>query len=95
MDVVAGSFIWDDKKDAENYLRHHIDFAAATKAFADPKRKVFADSRHSGKEERLFCIGSVNNKVLTVRFTYRGSKIRIIGAGFWRKGRRHYEKEDT
>ena len=29
-----------------------------------------------------------------VRFTYRGETIRIIGAGYWRKGRRLYEKEN-
>ena len=32
--------------------------------------------------------------VLTVRFTYRDSKIRIIGAGYWRKGKKIYEKEN-
>ena len=33
--------------------------------------------------------------MLTVRFTYRTSKIRIIGAGFWRKGKNIYEKENN
>ncbi|MDD5422490.1 MAG: BrnT family toxin, partial [Candidatus Omnitrophica bacterium] len=33
-----------------------------------------------------------NNKIVTVRFTRRGNKIRIIGAGYWRKGRKYYEK---
>lgn len=30
---------------------------------------------------------------MTVRFTYRQNRIRIIGAGYWRKGRDVYEKE--
>jgi predicted RNA binding protein YcfA (HicA-like mRNA interferase family) len=30
--------------------------------------------------------------ILTVRFTYRKNKIRIIGAGYWRKGKEIYEK---
>jgi hypothetical protein len=28
---------------------------------------------------------------MTVRFTYRGNTIRIIGAGYWRKGKKIYE----
>lgn len=40
---------------------------------------------------RLFCVGMVDGRVMTVRFTYREGRIRIIGAGYWRKGRRAYE----
>lgn len=69
-------------------------FVTASKAFKDPKRKIYIDSEHSKREERLFCIGKVEDKILTVRFTYRGGKIRIIGAGYWRKGERYYEKEE-
>jgi len=32
--------------------------------------------------------------VLTVRFTYRDGIIRIIGAGYWRKGKTVYEQEN-
>ena len=32
--------------------------------------------------------------ILTVRFTRRGEAIRIIGAGYWRKGKAIYEKEN-
>lgn len=32
--------------------------------------------------------------VLTVRFTYRQHRIRIIGAGYWRKGRAVYEAQN-
>jgi len=31
---------------------------------------------------------------MTVRFTYRESAIRIIGADYWRKGKRIYEREN-
>ena len=31
---------------------------------------------------------------MTLRFTYRESVIRIIGAGYWRKGKRIYEREN-
>jgi hypothetical protein len=32
---------------------------------------------------------------LTVRFTLRNGTIRVIGAGYWRKQRRLYEKAET
>jgi uncharacterized protein len=32
--------------------------------------------------------------ILTVRFTYQDEVIRIIGAGYWRKGKRIYEEEN-
>ncbi len=37
---------------------------------------------------------NINNDIITVRFTYRGKKIRIFGAGFWREGKKIYEKEN-
>ena len=86
------NFIWDPEKELANIEKHGVDFDAASKAFLDPNRKIFADSRHSKTEERLFCIGIVGDNILTVRFTYRGERIRIYGAGFWRKGREYYEK---
>ena len=45
-------------------------------------------------EERFYCFGEVDGGVLTVRFSYRASVIRIIGAGYWRKGRAIYEREN-
>ena len=89
------SFIWDREKEITNILKHGIDFITASKVFKDPKRKIFIDSKHSKTEERFFCIGKVEEKIITVRFTYHSGKIRIIGAGCWRKGERYYEKQDN
>ena len=38
--------------------------------------------------------GKVDDEIVTLRFTVRGNKIRIIGAGYWRKGKKIYEKEN-
>ena len=92
MEISAGSFVWDVKKELSNLRKHKVSFIEAARAFGDPKRKIFTDARHSEKEERYFCIGKVGDRVLTVRFTYRHGKIRIIGAGHWRKGVRYYEE---
>lgn len=89
----GNQYIWDLDKEIENTFKHGIDFIAASKAFKDPDRKIYIDVKHSGDEERFFCFGKVGNRVITVRFTYRKGKIRIIGAGYWRKGVRYYEKE--
>ena len=33
--------------------------------------------------------------ILTVRFTYRNQRIRIIGAGYWRRGKKIYEQTNS
>jgi hypothetical protein len=93
-DTEYKSFIWDTNRESINIYKHGIDFITASKAFKDPNRKIYVDSKHSLKEERLFCIGKVTKKIITVRFTYRDDKIRIFGAGYWRKGKVYYEKKD-
>lgn len=88
------SFEWDDRKDAKNQEKHGVPFALAQYAFADPSRVIAEDTAHSGSEKRYFCFGRVGSGVLTARFTYRASVIRIIGAGYWRKGKAIYEREN-
>ena len=87
-------FEWDPKKDRENQKAHGVPFELAQYAFADPNRVIAEDLAHSQKEKRYFCFGIVGEGVLTVRFTIRGSQSRIFGAGYWRKGKKIYEKEN-
>lgn len=87
------TFEWDDAKADANFSKHGVTFSAARGAFKDPRRLIFRDSIHSGTEERYYCIGVIEGGVATVRFTRRHERIRIIGAGFWRKGRRLYDQE--
>ncbi|OGP59755.1 MAG: hypothetical protein A2V67_03135 [Deltaproteobacteria bacterium RBG_13_61_14] len=88
-------FEWDEKKDAANRRKHGVAFALAQMAFLDPRRVIARDLKHSGAEPRYYCLGEVEGGILTVRFTYREDVIRIIGAGYWRKGREVYEKENS
>lgn len=88
------SFAWDPEKDSANQLKHGVSFAEAQFAFGDPHRVIVADEYHSEIEQRHFCLGKVGAAVITVRFTYRNQTIRIIGAGYWRKGRKIYEQEN-
>jgi hypothetical protein len=88
-------FQWDDKKDHENQLKHGISFYEAQDAFFDEHRIILPDERHSAPgEERYFCIGRAGNGIVTVRFTLRNNHIRIFGAGYWREGKKRYEKEN-
>ena len=90
----GADFEWDDKKDKENQLKHGVSFALAQIAFLDENRIILEDLDHSGKEVRYYCPGKVAGGIMTVRFTYRNERIRIIGAGYWRKGKKIYEKEN-
>lgn len=84
----------DPEKDTENQRKHGVSFYRAQYAFADQKRVIAKDLAHSQTEERFYCFGDVDGGVLTVRFTYRASVVRIIGAGYWRKGKAIYEREN-
>ena len=87
-------FEWDAKKDAENRLKHGVSFELAQYAFADPHHVVAQDLVHSKGEARFYCFGRVGEGILTVRFTYRVDVIRILGAGYWRKGKKAYETQN-
>lgn len=86
-------FEWDEQKNLINYEKHGIYLEEAQDAFFDPELLLFEDTAHSSEEPRQFCIGQVDGQIITIRFTLRGSTIRIIGAGFWRKGKKLYEKK--
>jgi uncharacterized protein len=87
-------FEWDDEKDRMNQAKHGVSFAVAQLAFLDEDRIILEDIEHSGAEERYYCLGRVAEGIMTVRFTYRRKRIRIIGAGYWRKGKNIYEREN-
>lgn len=88
------TFEWDEEKNHENLEKHGISFEEAQQAFFDRKRIILEDAKHSQSERRFFCIGLINDKIATVRFTPRMNVIRIFGAGYWREGRKLYERRE-
>jgi len=90
----TSDFEWDDAKDQSNQRKHDIPFSLAQFAFLDERRVILEDLDHSDGEKRYYCLGKVAGGIMTVRFTYRKTKIRIFGAGYWRKGKRIYEREN-
>ena len=86
-------FEWDDTKNRLNAEKHSVSFYEAQEAFFDERRLILEDVVHSSTEKRYFCIGkTANGSIATVRFAVRNSHIRIIGAGYWRKGKKLYDK---
>lgn len=88
------SFEWDTAKDRSNRAKHGAAFAQAQRAFFDPRRVIAEDLGHGGTEQRYFCFGWVDGGVMTVRFTWRNDRIRIFGAGYWRKGKKIYDRQN-
>jgi uncharacterized DUF497 family protein len=87
-------FEWHESKNQINIAKHGVSFEEALRTFDDPNKLIEEDLRHSTPSEtRFFCWGKVDNRVMTVRFTIRDGVIRIIGAGYWRKGEKQYEKK--
>lgn len=91
---MSTSFEWDEDKNIANFKKHKVSFETAQYAFIDPKRVIAEDLAHSKVEKRYYVFGKVKGGILTVRFTYRNNRIRIIGAGYWRKGKNIYEKQN-
>ncbi len=87
------NFAWDEKKNLINQEKHGVSFFEAQNVFLDPYRLIAEDIEHSTiNEKRYYCFGKIDNLIMTVRFTYRTGIVRIIGAGYWRKGKKIYEK---
>ena len=96
MGLITSNFEWDEDKDLENQRKHGVSFQEAQHAFLDECRVIAEDLGHSQVEQRFYCFGLNREKkgVLTVRFTYRSGHIRIIGVGYWRKGKKVYEQSN-
>ena len=90
-------FEWDEAKNQTNIIKHNISFKNAQYAFADINRIIAIDIKHSSDiEKRYYCIGKLHNdEIVTVRFVLLNHNIRIIGAGYWRQGRKAYEEKNT
>jgi uncharacterized DUF497 family protein len=74
-------FEWDRDKAATNLKKHGVSFDEAVTVFYDPLSATFDDSDHSERERRFVTIGySIDNRLLVVCFTERGSALRVISA---------------
>ncbi|MDD2710844.1 MAG: BrnT family toxin [Verrucomicrobiae bacterium] len=86
-------FEWDSSKGKANLVKHGVDFETAQAAFDDPRRILLSTPGKSVMEPRYWCIGMVNGGILTVSFTLRAGHVRIINAGYFKKGKAIYEEK--
>jgi hypothetical protein len=83
-------FEWSDTKARANLPKHHVSFEMARLVFDDPAAFDQIDDREDYGEARFIVTGMVNGQLLTVAYTERETRIRIISA---RKATRR-EQED-
>lgn len=90
------AFEWDPNKDAANQEKHGIAFRTAIAVFDDPLRLEEASTKPDYGEVRRRAIGIVEDRVLTVVYTDRGDRRRIISARRARRHERHrYDHRDA
>lgn len=85
-----GGFEWDAAKARANLAKHGVSFEAACRAFVDAFAVERIDDGNRGSEVRYVMTGMANSVLLTVVYTERGARMRIISA---RKATR-YEQEE-
>jgi uncharacterized DUF497 family protein len=84
------TFEWDDAKAAINFRHHRVSFEEATLAIGDQFAIEWIDTREAYSEERVILIGMSQGQLLTVVYTERSGRIRIISA---RKATRHEQHD--
>lgn len=88
-------FEWDQGNIHKNIAKHKIKNEEAEEVFINQPIVLIKDKKHSQKESRLLILGKSDKKrLLSVIFTQRDKKIRIISARpMSQKERRLYEQK--
>jgi uncharacterized protein len=73
-------FEWDDDKALANLAKHKVSFEFATMVFDDPHAVDLDDHRFEYEEFRAMTIGLSGEVLLSVIYTLRQDRIRIITA---------------
>jgi uncharacterized protein len=80
---------WDERKRRANLAKHGIDFAALDQMFSGDFLEDI-DTRRNYGEVRMKAIGEVNGVIVSVVYTWRGVRRRLISA---RRARADERKE--
>lgn len=90
------AFEWDEGNIDKNLIKHDVTNREAEEIFGNKPLKIFPDLKHLGKEERFLAYGVTNqNRKLSIVFTLRKEKIRIISARDQNKKERRIYEEET
>lgn len=88
-------FDWDAGNNDKSFKKHEIRNEETEEVFLNVPAVLLDDEKYSKKEKRYMLLGrSDRGKLLSIVFTVRGKKIRIISArAMCRKERGLYEKK--
>jgi hypothetical protein len=76
----SDAFEWDDAKAAANFKKHKVRFEHAAEACEDPYALIELDDSEDYGEERFILTGRAADGLITVVFTERNERTRIISA---------------
>lgn len=89
-------FEWDDANRDKNWRRHRVNWWECEELFFNLPLYVLSDFEHSEKENRYFAFGHTTaGRLLSVVFTLRGTRIRMISARDMNKRERKFYIEKT
>lgn len=91
------SFDWDDGNKSKNETKHSVNNKESEEVFFNKPIFFFTDQKHSDIEQRILVYGKTDSsRYLTLVFTKRASRIRIISVrDMNKKERTKYEKLKT
>jgi len=89
-------FDWDAGNIDKNEIKHDVKWLECEQIFFNKPLLFFKDTVHSIAEERYYAYGKTDvGRLLTVVFTIRKNKIRVISAReMSKKERNNYEKRE-
>jgi uncharacterized DUF497 family protein len=89
-------FDWGENKNASNFRKHRLSFEDATAVFDDPQSVEWICSDPADDEERYMIVGRLGWNIVSVVYTERGNKLRLISAREAnRDERREYHRGKT
>src|SRR5258708_633619 len=80
MTIFNDEFEWDEAKAQANLRRHKISFLQACRVFDDFFTVIEQDLSEEYGEDRFLATGTVEGVIVTVVYTERRERIRIISA---------------
>ncbi len=90
-------FDWDDGNLLKNEIKHGIKWQEIEEVFFNEPLVLVKDCKHSSsKEKRCLALGTIDNReLLSVIFTIRYDKIRVVSARAMSKKERKFYEENT
>ena len=88
--MASEGFDWDPVKNVSNRRKHGFSFEEVTAAFDDPSMVGWLCSDPEDEEDRYVAVGKVGWNIISVVYTPRDGKLRLISA---RKANRNERRE--